>query len=456
MKYFPSRLCLFVVMSSFAAGRGNARAAEPKQEAKGALSFYGHLALSLDVGTKGLAGRAPQVDGTAPTGDQDWMPAIASNSSFVGVKGWRDLAPELKGVFQIEAQVDGSATPGSSLVPDATVKGALAYRNTHVGVTGSWGGLRLGRNDSPYKSSTRRLDPFYATPGAYTSIMHNTGGDNRAEFDQRFPHAVWYESPTFSHVSFKVLFAPGQNRSQDNTGAAYAEPICTGGNMPFPSPPGCNDGSYGSAYSASVQYEEKSLYLTAAWELHHSVNRTTDEAANQGAAPDGSIGVANEWAAQVAAQYTMPTDTTVGAVVEKLNRHNPYINQWYNERDRWGWWVMATQKVGGDNALSLGWAHASRTPGDVGTRRSDGTTAAGPVDNQSNMLTGGIWHYFDGGKASVYLVYATQMNHNGAHYDLGAVTHGIAYDGKDTSDPLGTAFAGSTLQVASVGMTYNF
>ncbi len=451
MKYGPSWLSVFVAMSGLAVGPGDARAAEPKQEAKGALSFYGHLDLSFDVGSKGLAGRV-QNDGTAAGGDQDWMPAIASNSSFVGVHGWRELAPGLKGVFQVEGQVDVSATPGSSLVPDSTVKGALAYRNSHVGLTGAWGGLRLGKNDSPYKQATRPLDPFFATVGTYTAIMHNTGGDNRAEFDARFPHAIWYDSPTFSHVSVKVLFSPGQNRSQDNTGAAYAEPNCTGGNMPSP----CNDGSYGSAYSVSAQYDAKPLYVTAAWELHHSVNRTTDEAANQGASPDGSIGVANEWAVEVAAQYTLPTDTTVGAIVEKLNRNNPYINQWYNERDRWGWWVEATQKVNAENAVSVAWGHASRTPGDVGTRRSDGTTAAGPVDNQSNMLTGGIWHYFDGGKASVYVVYATQMNHNGAHYDLGAVTHGIAYDGKETSDPLGRAFAGSTLQVASVGMSYNF
>ncbi len=161
--------------------------AEPAKAAKGALEFYGHLDLSFDVGTKGLSGRV-QANGDTPTGDQDWLPAIASNSSFVGVRGWRDFVPDqLKGVFQIEAQVDASATPGPSLVPDNTVKGALAYRNTHVGLAGPWGGLRLGRNDSPYKSSTRRLDPFYGTPGAYTSIMHNTGGDNRAEFDQRFP-----------------------------------------------------------------------------------------------------------------------------------------------------------------------------------------------------------------------------------------------------------------------------
>ncbi len=421
-------------------------AAPAKKKPKGELKFYGHLDLSFDYGTKGLASRV-QNDGTRPSGDQDWLPAVASNSSFVGVRGYREFVPgALRGIFQVEAQVDASATPGPTT--DNTVKGALAYRNTHVGLSGPWGALAIGRNDSPYKSSTRRLDPFYATVGAYTSIMHNTGGDNRAEFDQRFPHAVWYNSPSFGPLSFHVLFAPGQNRSQDNLDKAYSEPICTGGNEPP-----CNDGSYGSAYSASAQVAAGPLYVTAAWELHHNVNRATDEAANGGASPNGSIGIANEWAVQGAIQYTLPTETTIGAVVEKLNRHNPYVNQWYNERDRWGWWVEGTQKLGGANAVSVGWAHASRTPGDVGTTRSDGTTATGPVDNQSNMLTAGLWHYFADGTASVYLVYARQMNHDGAHYDLGAVTHGIAYDGKDG---LGNTFAGSTIEAASVGMTYNF
>ncbi len=200
------------------------------------------------------------------------------------------------------------------------------------------------------------------------------------------------------------------------------------------------------------------MYLTAAWELHHRVNRTGDEDGGPPlvGVPFGAVGVANEWAYEFAAQYALPTETTIGVMFERLNRHNPYVNQDYNERDRPGLWVAVTQKLGLDNAVSFGWAHAWSTPGDVGTRRSDGTTASGPVDNSANMLTGGIWHYFDGGKASVYFDYAAQINANGAHYDLGAVTHGIAYDGKESSDPTGRTFAGSTLQVASVGMTYNF
>jgi predicted porin len=306
----------------------------------------------------------------------------------------------------------------------------------------------MGKTDAPYKLSTARMDPFSATVGDYNSIMGNTGGDNRAEFDTRISHAIWYESPKMGEFSFSALFAPGQNRSSDNTINASGEPDCTGGNL-VP----CNDGAFDNAISVAGVYATGPLYATVGYELHKNVNRTTDEIANGGASPNGSIGIADEQAVKVGVQYVLLGNTTINVIFERMTRKAP--NPDFNERQRNGSWLAVTQKVTPQDDLNFGWAHAAKTPGDVGTNRSDGTSATGPVDNAANMLTAGYKHHLDK-QSTWYAVYARQMNHNGAHYDLGASGHGITTDCHD-GNPAGAAcFAGSTLQAVSLGWTYNF
>ena len=414
-----------------------------------AFELYGHLDLSVDDATKGIAGRSNPGPGPA-VGKLGWQPAISSNLSYFGLRGNHSLGEgDLKAVWQIETQVDVSATPGTGQT-DNSVKGAFASRNSFLGIAGGFGAVKVGKTDAPYKLSTGRMDPFSATVGDYNSIMGNTGGDNRAEFDTRLSHAVWYESPKWDGFSFSALFSPGQNRSSDNTGYASGEPpICTGGD----SAP-CMDGSFDNAYSAAAVYNGGPLYAIAAAEMHKNVNRTVDEAANGGAAPNGAIGIIDERAYKAGIQYKFPTSTTVNVIWERMIRNAP--NPDFNERDRSGYWLALTQKLGAEDDLNLGWAHANKTPGDVGTNRADGTSAAGPVDNKANMYTVGYKHHFADKATTWYLVYARMANNNGAHYDLGASGHGITTDCHD-ANPAGVAcYAGATVQAVSVGMTHNF
>src|SRR6266850_8085311 len=156
-----------------------------------ALQFYGHLDLSIDDITKGIkeggAGQNP-----APVGKVGWQADVSSNLSYFGFRGDHDIGGGYKMVFQVETQVDVAATPGPSPVNQASqgnvdnkVLGALGSRNSYLGIAGNFGALKLGKTDAPYKLSTARMDPFSASVGDYNSIMGNTGGDNRAEFDTR-------------------------------------------------------------------------------------------------------------------------------------------------------------------------------------------------------------------------------------------------------------------------------
>ena len=418
-------------------------AAQPV-ESETAVQLYGHLDLSVDDITKGIAGHSTSPGGPAVEGKLGWQSDISSNLSYFGVRGAHDLGDGLKAVFQIETQVDAAANPGGSTVPDNTVKGAFASRNTFLGLAGGFGAVKLGKTDAPYKLSTARMDPFSATVGDYNSIIGNSGGDNRAEFDTRLTHAAWYESPKMGAFSFSALFAPGQNRSSDNSATASGEPDCTGGNQPT-----CNDGSFGDAYSVAAVFDSGPLYAIAAYEMHKNVNRTGDE--DGVIVPVGAVGIVNESAEKVGVQYKLPSNTTLNAIYEKLIRNAPVAD--FIERQHNAYWLALTQKLTPMDDLNVGWAHAGKTPGaPAAATMADGNTVAGANDNASNMYAVGYKHQWDK-QTTWYAVYARQANHVAAHYDLGASGHGITTDCKDAN---GFCSAGGTLQAVSVGMTYNF
>ena len=412
-------------------------ASSPANAADTSLQFYGHLDLSIDDITKGIK------ESTA-VGKVGWQADVSSNLSYFGFRGDHDIGGGNKMVFQGETQIDVAATPGPSPVNQASqgdvdnkVLGALGSRNSFLGIAGNFGAFKLGKTDAPYKLSTARMDPFSATVGDYNSIMGNTGGDNRAEFDTRLSHAAWYESPKMDAFSFSALVAPGQNRASDNSNNASGEPDCTGGGggVVTGGLGPCNDGSFGDAFSVAGVYQAGSLYGILAYELHRKSNRSGDDGAI------GIVGVADEAAGKVGVQYTFPSNTTVNVIFERMTRKAPVPNA--NERQRNGSWLAVTQKVAAQDDVNVGWAHAGKTPGDPGT---------GPIDNVSNMYSVGYKHHFDR-QSNWYAVYARQANHTGAHYDLGSSGHGITTDCKDAA---GTCFTGETLQAVSLGWMYTF
>src|SRR5713226_7566450 len=188
----------------------------------GEVQVYGHADVSFDYVDNGLSKRFGAV------GNNGWLAQASSNLSYFGVRGSRKLTPYLTGIFQIETEVAFTATPGPT--SDAQVKQGLGSRDTYVGVRGDWGAIKIGKEDAPYKRSTARMDPFINSIGDSRSIMGNSGGDNRSEFNTRQSHAVWYETPTHKGLFASVLWSPGQNRATDNLLQARAEPICSGGN----------------------------------------------------------------------------------------------------------------------------------------------------------------------------------------------------------------------------------
>ena len=423
------------------------------------VTIYGHVDVSGDLFNPGVF-------------DQGTKLGISSNLSYFGVRARHNLEPYgypgWAAVAQYEALVEVAATP--------TERAAFGTRDSFVGMESPWGAVKAGKSDTPYKKSTAKYDPFSATLGDYNSIMGNTGGDLRAEFDWRMAHSVWYESPVLNGWQFSGLFSPGQNTALDNSNYSYGDFNCpgtsargSGSGFPLTSAPeGCTDGSFGNAYSLALTYNKGPFSLIGAFEMHNAVNRMGDEAVtplSTGGAlvvPKGSINVSNEWAAKVGAGYTF--QDALGplkfyGIYERLKREN--IVDAFNERSRDGYFASATQSIDKWD-ISVSYAHANSSPGSPGTGifntyvvapipgRAD--FALNTLDSSANQYAVGTKYHFNE-FFSWYIVGTYLENGPGAHYCLGTSGHGYGVCGRDANN---NVVSGDKMKAVTTGLTLDF
>ena len=467
----------------------------------GEITAYGNIDVSAD-GTSKNVGPLHLNGATPPVGNFGWMPAISTNLSYIGVRGFEKLPTEspLSFVYQLETGFEVSATPGLQVNNSSekdTVNGALFSRNSYIGLASAgWGAIKVGKTDAPYKNSTAAFNPFSGELGDYAVIMGNSGGDNRVEFGTRLDHAIWYELPTVGGFQWNVLYAPGQNRSWLSADTASGESDCAGGDDPESGgnvPVACNDGSFSDAASANISYTNGGFYATAAYEWHHAVNRQSDITAIYGIGAGGpgttsgcatgnpaltpaqitacqtfyNQDVADEDAAKVGALYKFASGTTIGAIGERLHRYVPADLDFQNERTRYGTWVFASQQLTPVDSVHVGWAHAFHTPGDPGQHNdstlitADGGGTYAPTSNQADMVTAAYKHLLSP-SLTWYTDVAATMNGANAHYDLGA---GGRANTTDCHDAFSTAsgfsstphcYTGTTIVGVSTGLQYRF
>ncbi len=450
----------------------------------GEFTFYGNIDVSFDDTSKDTKRLSLQPDGTTgPVGNFGWMPAISTNLSYVGVRGFQRIPEQpFNFVYQLEAGFDVSAFPSNkqsnSNLSDQ-VNGALFSRNSFIGIASpDWGAVKIGKTDAPYKTSTAMFNPFSGMIGDYSVVMGNTGGDNRVEFGTRMAHAVWYESPKIGGFQANVLFSPGQNRASDSSNIAAGESDCAGGNDPtsggFSS---CSDGAFSNAFSANLSYTNGPLYATASYEFHGKVNRSSDLLGIYGGTVGSALSgngatlyledVAAEDAYKFGLMYKLPTQTTVGAIFESMHRHVVADLAFQNERTRNGTWLFVSQDLTNIDSLHFGWAHAFRAQGDPG-QHNDGTlvTADGfgtyaPNDNSANMYTA-AWKRKLSENLTWYVNVAATVNGPSAHYDLGAGGRGVTTDCHDATGSSGGSlssphcFTGTTIMGVSTGAKWTF
>ena len=507
--------------------------AEPAFE-KFVKGFYGTLDVSADYVTKGMSELGayhwspydpanpsyyvPTGQKGNPVGRVGWQADLSTNKSVIGWRGSHKIPNStVDFIYQIEVQPAITSSPGAQTgytSQSNLTKSGIGYGDSYIGVSdNTWGKLKAGTTYTPYKKSTDRMNPFSGMLGDYSVVMGNTGGDNRVEFGTRIDHSIWYESPKIGGMfSFDALFSPGQNRTPYNEGQSSGSPDCAGGNVPGSGnlPLACSDGAFDNAWSFDVKFEQGPIYLTAAYEIHQSVNRSSDGIGSNnpyyaslytvtnladpasGAvlsstcsttspiidcgsynayaaeypqpATFGSPGllndVVNETAFKVGAQYTFGFGLTLSGIYEEMQRKLPANLQWQNERQRMGFWFAASQDFTPRNNLSIGWAHAGASVGDPGGQHNYNPTS---TRNYANMYTI-AWKYRFDKNLYWYFDAAETVNHDNAHYDLGAGGRGVTtdcHDGTtqafiDYSSAGPTTWGGCRPLGVSTGLHYTF
>jgi predicted porin len=448
----------------------------------GGITLYGQLQVSLDYTSNGLD--SFPVTNSGPYGHNGYLAAIATDSTYVGLRGYQPIKGwnESQFLWQLQTNLALSSLAANSMTnsqQSSTVSGAMTTGTSYIGLGGkSWGSIKVGKTSAPYANSTNYFDPFAGMLGSMNVVMGNTGGDNRIEFSPMMEHSIWYESPKMGDVSFAALFSPGQNRAMDSSGLPQGSADCAGGNIPGSGNPGgplsCTDGAFSNAFSASLVYDNKKLYALAAYELHQNVNRNSDLYGYGGPAsisPTPALlgaDVGNEWAVKAGAMYHFEsTGTRVGGIYEWMRRDIADVLQPQNERSRNGFWLVLMQDLPGANQIDLGWAHAANAVGDAAGQHNFN---ANLTDSSANMYTIALVHQVDR-NLSFWGNWADTVNHGNAHYDLGAGGHGIKTDCHDSgysatssgapanggvsgSNP--QCWGGNHLQGFSLGMKYRF
>jgi predicted porin len=391
------------------------------------VGLYGFLDLSFDRANNGIQS----------------INQISSNESFLGVAGGIDLgSSRWRAIYQIETMAEISATPG--------VASSIGSRNSFAGFDTPYGRIAFGKDDTPYKRSTALMDPFAGSVGDYNTVMGNSAGEGRAEFDYRMSHAVFYDSPTIYGFTLNALYSPGQKfddltkNNATNNAFPQGELVCSGAQQPSlngatPNVQGtqtlCNDGAFKDAYSVSLNYANGPWYFTGAYELHKDVNRQSDF--------DGVI--ADEAAAKVGASYHFAFNNQLSFIYEQLWRYGPTVLPQYNERQRNGFYVSDVQDLGYGFDLMGAYTHAGQTPG---SPKFPG------LNDEVDMFTAGLKYHVNE-HANIYLIGAHLTQGAGAHYALGAGEgHGtyILSPRTQTGGPM----PGQTLSAVSTGIQVGF
>ena len=80
----------------------------------GEISTYGNIDVSLDAAAKNVGPRPLGPNGLPPVGNWGWTPAVSTNLSYFGIRGFQNLSNQpFQFVYQLEGGFDVSATRGT-------------------------------------------------------------------------------------------------------------------------------------------------------------------------------------------------------------------------------------------------------------------------------------------------------------------------------------------------------
>jgi predicted porin len=372
--------------------------ADVTSKSGGDITIYGKFHTSWDY-----------VDVNSGADDNDDNTGVFRNSRL-GFKGSEDLGNGLKGIWQIETELD-------------TVANAVQMRNTFVGLQGdNWGKIFFGKHDTPYKMATAKLDIFSDTIADYNNIIGahmvsavaagtstigtvtvgtatypvyapSTGSPASAvsSFNEREPQVVAYMTPNFN--GFQAAIA--RESWQNDEGAG-------------------NDNLEG--WSAMAMYDQGPFFGSLSYELFRG-----------GAEASTAKSDLDAW--KIGLGYSFG-DSKISAVYEDIN-----YGAANNAASRDAFWGSFAHKFGA-NEIKLAYGRADDSEAiNVGGKDGADTWAIG-IDHNFSKRT------------KVYAIYTAMDNDNNGAYGL--------YTAQNTPANSEGFYTGNDIDAFSVGIIHNF
>lgn len=156
-------------------------------------TLYGQLNLGVEV-----------IDARSPGAHEPTVQRLSSNSSRIGLRGVETLGRGLSAIWQIESSIAGDAGGG-----------AIAGRETFIGLDGSFGTLKVGNFLSPYDD----IHPIFGNvPTLTTSILSTAAIWSQGSlskvaggFDARLANSIRYDAPEFRGLEVGIQLSLGEN-----------------------------------------------------------------------------------------------------------------------------------------------------------------------------------------------------------------------------------------------------
>lgn len=170
--------------------------------------------------------------------DQSWVAVdqdggnddqfLECTTCSVGFKGSEDLGNGLRAIFKLDFQFD---------MNNRNANGSLTDRDQWLGMSSSFGQVRVGTISTVYKSHGAALDPLYRTSqqgrdrGLQSNLHRGAGsaGQGRAENTAR------YDSPSWNGLKFAATYTlvPDDNTTTDDNGYGAGISYENGGILVF-------------------------------------------------------------------------------------------------------------------------------------------------------------------------------------------------------------------------------
>ena len=360
---------------------------------------------------------------------------VTDHSSRILFNVVEDLGGGMQAVgqFDLRMSIDAVNRTSNSTTASPTTTATtpsinpLNGGNNHVGLRGSWGSIKIGRQDTHYGNSGDTTPSKAGHLGAWNSSVFDCvqrPGSSQACMANlsRTANLVWYDSPKWGGFTFMVGMSTGGTRV--STTPEYENDLGTTGRK-------------GRAWTFNPVYNGGNWEL--AWSHWDSKSDWSGATASQAAVPQATLNAVNDERADSIRGHYIWGGLRVGLAFNRSRTIAPLTGLKTGQRNAWAL------------PVSYNWGPHTvyGTYTKAGNSRSDAIPAAATTGTGARIITL-VYNYDLSKRTSVGVTYSSLRNQSNAAYNQ-FYTGDSAFGGT-----AGGSLNGEDWRLLAIGLRHNF